>query len=58
MAETLTEAIGQQVRIVAEINHEDWPGHEVLYAEVNGGHINRIYGSAPQLAELLREYRR
>ncbi|MBO1416911.1 Bro-N domain-containing protein [Streptomyces sp. FH025] len=26
MAETLTEAIGQQVRIVAEIDHEDWPG--------------------------------
>ncbi|MFJ9606334.1 Bro-N domain-containing protein [Kitasatospora sp. NPDC101176] len=26
MAETLTEAIGQQVRIVAEIEHEDWPG--------------------------------
>ncbi|MFB7905399.1 Bro-N domain-containing protein [Kitasatospora sp. NPDC056076] len=26
MAETLAEAIGQQVRIVAEIDHEDWPG--------------------------------
>ncbi|MFD7826318.1 Bro-N domain-containing protein [Kitasatospora sp. NPDC059803] len=26
MAGTLTEAIGQQVRIVAEIDHEDWPG--------------------------------
>ncbi|MGA5816993.1 BRO-N domain-containing protein [Kitasatospora sp. NPDC094028] len=26
MAETLTEAIGQQVQIVAEIDHEDWPG--------------------------------
>ncbi|MFI5644980.1 Bro-N domain-containing protein [Kitasatospora sp. NPDC051705] len=26
MAETLTEAIGQQVQIVAEIEHEDWPG--------------------------------
>ncbi|MFE6052124.1 Bro-N domain-containing protein [Kitasatospora sp. NPDC056446] len=26
MAETLAEAIGQQVRIVAEIEHEDWPG--------------------------------
>ncbi|MET9176823.1 Bro-N domain-containing protein [Kitasatospora aureofaciens] len=26
MAETLSEAIGQQVRIVAEIDHEDWPG--------------------------------
>ncbi|MFI6154261.1 Bro-N domain-containing protein [Kitasatospora sp. NPDC051170] len=25
MAETLTEAIGQQVQIVAEIDHEDWP---------------------------------
>ncbi|MFF3110665.1 Bro-N domain-containing protein [Kitasatospora sp. NPDC057904] len=26
MAETLTEAIGQQVQIIAEIDHEDWPG--------------------------------
>ncbi|WP_051863688.1 MULTISPECIES: Bro-N domain-containing protein [Streptomyces] len=26
MAETLAEAIGQQVQIVAEIDHEDWPG--------------------------------
>ncbi|MFJ6617503.1 Bro-N domain-containing protein [Kitasatospora sp. NPDC091335] len=26
MAETLSEAIGRQVRIVAEIDHEDWPG--------------------------------
>ncbi|MFD9686705.1 Bro-N domain-containing protein [Kitasatospora sp. NPDC059088] len=26
MAETLAEAIGQQVRIVAEIEHDDWPG--------------------------------
>ncbi|ARF79500.1 hypothetical protein B6264_11755 [Kitasatospora aureofaciens] len=26
MAETLAQAIGQQVRIVAEIDHEDWPG--------------------------------
>ncbi|MGW2370810.1 BRO-N domain-containing protein [Kitasatospora sp. NPDC001683] len=26
MAETLAEAIGQRVRIVAEIDHEDWPG--------------------------------
>ncbi|MCG6494606.1 Bro-N domain-containing protein [Kitasatospora sp. A2-31] len=26
MAETLTDAIGQQVRIVARIDHEDWPG--------------------------------
>ncbi|MER7756549.1 Bro-N domain-containing protein [Kitasatospora sp. NPDC097643] len=29
MAETLAEAIGQQVQIVAEINHEDWPGMTV-----------------------------
>ncbi|MFD7577091.1 Bro-N domain-containing protein [Kitasatospora sp. NPDC059817] len=138
MAETLTEAIGQNVRIVAEINHEDWPGLTVhsdgtvhcqhgemvlhlpnreedsgppfgayfacpgeervgirasrivpgcpklklvdlirmrrealprsdrepepdrglMYAEVNDGHIGRIYGTPPQLAELLREYRR
>ncbi|MEV7597640.1 Bro-N domain-containing protein [Kitasatospora sp. NPDC089797] len=26
MAETLADAIGQQVQIVAEIDHEDWPG--------------------------------
>ncbi len=26
MAETLTEAIGQQVYVVARIEHEDWPG--------------------------------
>ncbi|MEV8322527.1 Bro-N domain-containing protein [Kitasatospora sp. NPDC056731] len=26
MAETLAEAIGQNVRIVAEIDHENWPG--------------------------------
>ncbi|MFD0399352.1 Bro-N domain-containing protein [Kitasatospora sp. NPDC127121] len=138
MAETLTEAIGQQVQIVAEIDHEDWPGLTVhsdgtvhcrhgemvlhlpnreedsgppfgayfactgeervgirasrivpgcpklklvdlirmrrealprpdrepepdrglMYAEVNDGHIGRIYGTPPQLAELLREYRR
>ncbi|MFJ3214939.1 Bro-N domain-containing protein [Kitasatospora sp. NPDC086801] len=138
MAETLTEAIGQQVRIVAEIDHEDWPGLTVhsdgtvhcqhgemtlhlpsqeedsgppfgayfacpggervgirasrtvpgcpklklvdlirmrreaqprpdrepepnrglMHAEVNDGHIDRIYGTAPQLAELLREYQR
>ncbi|MEV8322528.1 Bro-N domain-containing protein [Kitasatospora sp. NPDC056731] len=138
MAESLTEAIGQQVQIVAEIDHEDWPGLTVhsdgtvhcqhgemvlhlpsreedsgppfgayfacpseervgirasrivpgcpnlklvdlirmrrealprpdrepepdrglMYAEVNDGHIGRIYGTPPQLAELLREYRR
>ncbi|MFJ8624297.1 Bro-N domain-containing protein [Kitasatospora sp. NPDC093550] len=26
MAETLAEAIGRQVQVVAEIDHEDWPG--------------------------------
>ncbi|MFJ2578353.1 Bro-N domain-containing protein [Kitasatospora aureofaciens] len=26
MAETLAEAIGQQVQVIAEIEHEDWPG--------------------------------
>ncbi|WP_327073775.1 hypothetical protein OG196_22345 [Kitasatospora purpeofusca] len=26
MAETLSEAIGQQVYVVARIEHEDWPG--------------------------------
>lgn len=138
MAETLTEAIGQQVQIVAEIDHEDWPGltvhsdgtvhcrhgemvlhlpgreedsgppfgayfacpggervgirgsrvvpgcpklklvdlirlrrearpapdtgpvpdHGLMYAEVNGGLIGRIHGTAPQFAELLREWQR
>ncbi|MFG2841726.1 BRO family protein [Kitasatospora sp. NPDC048296] len=138
MAETLAEAIGQQVRIVAEIDHEDWPGLTVhsdgtvrcrhgemvlhlpsreedsgppfgayfacpggervgirgsrivpgcpklklvdlirlrkeaqpkpshppapdrglMYAEVNAGQIDRIYGTAPQMVEFMREYRR
>ncbi len=136
MAETLSEAIGQQVQIVAEIDHEDWPGltvhsdgtvhcrhgemvlhlpnreedsgppfgayfacpgvervgirgsrivpgcpklklvdlirlrseaqsepatepatdHGLMYAQVNAGLIGRIYGTAPQFAELLRAY--
>ncbi|MET8543913.1 Bro-N domain-containing protein [Kitasatospora sp. NPDC004799] len=138
MAETLAEAIGQQVQIVAEIDHEDWPGltvrsdgtvhcrhgemvlhlpsreedsgppfgayfacpggervgirgsrivpgcpklklvdlirlrreaqsspshppapdQRLMYAEVNDHLVGRIYGTATQFAELLREYRR
>ncbi|MFI9360195.1 Bro-N domain-containing protein [Kitasatospora sp. NPDC053057] len=137
MAETLAEAIGQQVRIVAEIDHEDWPGLTVhsdgtvhcrhgemvlhlpsreedsgppfgayfacpggervgirgsrvvpgcpklklvdlirlrkeaqpkpshppapdrglMYAEVNARQIDRIYGTASQMAAFMREYR-
>ncbi|WP_369183595.1 Bro-N domain-containing protein [Streptomyces sp. Y1] len=138
MAETLAEAIGQQVQIVAEIDHEDWPGltvhsdgtvhcrhgemilhlptreedsgppfgayfacpggervgirgsrivpgcpklklvdlirmrrearpapvpepmpsHGLMYAEVKVGQISRVYGTAMQMAEFIREYRR
>lgn len=138
MAETLTEAIGQQAQIVAEIDHEDWPGltvhsdgtvhcrhgemvlhlptreedsgppfgpyfacpggervgirgsrivpgcpklklvdlvrmrreatpqlahrpaphHGLMYAEVNIGKVDRIYGTATQMAEFIREYGR
>ncbi|MEV6975449.1 Bro-N domain-containing protein [Kitasatospora sp. NPDC093806] len=136
MAETLTEAIGQQVHIVAAIEHENWPGLVVhsdgtvhcrhgemvlrlpgpddsgppfgayfecqggervgirgsrlvpgcpklrlvdlirmrdevqrpepvtsvpdaglMYADVNQGRIDRVFGTPPQIAELLRHHR-
>ncbi|MFD8706287.1 hypothetical protein ACFV1W_27400 [Kitasatospora sp. NPDC059648] len=38
--------------------HPPAPGPGLVYAEVNVGRIGRIYGTAPQMAEFVREYRR